>query len=47
MYIFQVVFKHIVDKAARREGQDSGSETETNKAGSVPEAEKELLAKYR
>jgi len=44
MALFQVVFKHIVDKA-RQEGQDGG-ETETNKAGQV-EAEKELLAKYR
>jgi len=40
MALFQVVFKHIVDKAG------SCGETETNKTGSV-EAEKELLAKYR
>jgi len=47
MALFQVVFKHIVDKAARREGQDSGSETDTKQAGGSVEAEKELLAKYR
>jgi len=46
MGIFQVVFKHIVDKA-RREGSQDGGETETNKAPGQVEAEKELLAKYR
>ena len=43
MALFQVVFKHIVDKAK----ETSASETEdSNKAGPV-EAEKELLDKFR
>ena len=44
MALFQVVFKHIVDKAK----ETSASETEdSNKAGRAVEAEKELLDKFR